>query len=126
VILNKKQDYKGEKMQVEQVRDGKFNYFILSDEPGLVEIINKTYLVDLTLENCENLKRYCTKLHYSQNIPVDYNKVILEAVDEYLKKRITGKDLKEFEKMQAEEKQAKEKTREKELPKFDWDLANKK
>ncbi len=120
------QEYKEGKMQVEQVRDGKFNYFILSDEPGLVEIINKTYLVDLTLENCENLKRYCTKLHYSKNVPVDYNKVILEATDEYLKKHITGKDLKEFEKMQAEEEQAKEKAKVKKEPKFDWDLDNKK
>ena len=101
-------------------------FIILNDPDNIYEPVNPAFNIDLDNCNYEDLKRYCTKLFYDKDVPVDYNKVIKIALDEYLKKHIKDKDLKEIEKMKVEEARQIEEARKKEIPKFDWDLANRK
>lgn len=101
--------------------------FIFLNDPmkGTEIIANRTYLVDLTKENSNNLYRYSTKLKYDQGIQPSYDKHIKTILGEYLDEVLTEKDKKEMEGMLAEEKRAIEQQKEKEKPKFDWDLSNK-
>jgi len=100
-------------------------FIFLNDPDDLYVELNQVFNIDLNSVNAENLKRYCTKLFYDKNVPVDYNKVIRIALAEYLKKHIKDKDLKGIEEMKAEEEEQIEKARKKDNPKFDWDLSNK-
>ena len=100
-------------------------FIILNDPDNIYENLNPAFDIDLDTCNCEDLKRYVTKLYYDQDIPVDYNKVIRQALDLYLKKHITQKDLKGIEEMKKEEASIIEEEKAKEKPKYDWDLSNK-
>ena len=101
-------------------------FIFMNDPDNMFEQLSPTFNINLTKEPAEDLMRYCTKKFYDQDIPVDWNKTIKIALDEYLNKHITDKDLKEIEKMKAEETGIIEEANKKEKPKFDWDLKNRK
>lgn len=100
-------------------------FLFLDDPENIYEDLNHVCNIDLNNINCENLKRYCTKLYYDQEIPVDYNKQIKIILENYLSNHITEKDLKEIEEIKADEVRRIEVAKKKEKPKFPWDLSNK-
>jgi len=101
-------------------------FIFLNDPDDLYVELNQVFNIDLNSVNAENLKRYSQKLFWDQEIPVDYNKVIRQALDLYLKKHITQKDLKGIEEMKKEEASIIEEAKRKEKPKFGWDKSNRK
>lgn len=101
----------------------RFNY-VFYHTTGQVKEEPKIRL-DLTKESIENLYRYSAKLFYDQNVKPDYDKVIREAVAEYLKNHFTEKEEEEFKKMKADELEEIEKENQKIKPKFDWDKGGK-
>ena len=114
-------------MDVQIINDGKFKYIFLNDPDNMYTELNPLFNITLNKVNAENLRRYVTKLYYDGKISnIDYNKQIKIILEEYLKNNITEKDLKEIEKMKAGEAKQIERARKKEIPKFDWDLANRK
>jgi len=103
--------------------------FIFINDPDNINIyeqLNPTFNIDLKSENAVDLVRYVTKQFYDQDVKVDYSKQIKLALEFYLKKHITDKDLKEIEKMKAEEAGIIEEANKEKKPTFDWDLKNRK
>ena len=101
--------------------------FIFLDSPmKQIKVVNKPCRIDLTKENTQNLARYATKLKYDKGIQPNYDNHIQNIVGEYLEETLTPKDIKEMEKMIAEEKRAIEQAKEKEKPRFSWDLSKNK
>lgn len=110
-------------------RDFRPGEFIFLNDPEISrinEVVNPTFYINLEEYPAEDLLRYCTKLFYSKNIPVDFNKQIKLALAFYFKNHIGEVELKEIEDMKKEEAKKIEEAHKKELPKFDWDLSNKK
>jgi len=101
------------------------SFIILNNPDNPYEKLDTMFNIDLTNCSAEDLKRYCTKLFYDQDIPVDYNKVIRQALAWYLQHHITDNDLKEIENIKAEELAEIERSKQKAKPVFDWDLSNK-
>jgi hypothetical protein len=103
------------------------SYIIMRNPgPGTSEVTNPTFLIDLTRANAQDLIRYVTKLNYEDDIRVDYDKVIKQATDIYIKKVMGGKERKEFAEIKEREIEQINKKEEKEKPKFPWDKSNKK
>lgn len=101
-------------------------FIFLNNPMKKTEVLSKTYQINLTTENRENLYRYSTKLKYDKGVPPNYDKHIKTIVGDYLDDKLKPKDLKEMEKMIAEEKKAIEQAKEKEKPRFSWDLSKNK
>lgn len=115
-------------MEVNKIQEGKHTIFIFSRNPDSIapEIVNPTFNIELEEYPAEDLLRYCTKLFYDKDIPVDYNKVLKIALEKYLNDVIGGKELKEIEEMKAKELKEIEARKKVEKPKFDWDSSNRK
>jgi len=110
-------------------RDFRPGEFIFLNDPEISrinEVVNPTFYIDLEEYPAEDLLRYCTKLFYDKDIPVDYNKVLKIALEKYLNDVIGGKELKEIEEMKAKELKEIEARKKVEKPKFDWDSSNRK
>jgi len=100
-------------------------FIFLNDPENIYENLNQSFNIDLNDVNCENLKRYCTKLFYEKDIPVDFNKQIKITSEKYLKKQISEEDLKDIEEIKADEARRIEEAKKKEKLRFPWDLTNK-
>ena len=61
--------------------------------------LNKSFNIELTENNMEDLRSYCIKLYHDKGIPINYNKIIKKALKSYLDKHIGEEDLKKIEKM---------------------------
>lgn len=97
-------------------------FIFLNDPDNLYIELNQVFNIDLNDVNCENLKRYCTKLFYDHEISVDYKKQIKIILEKFLGKQITEEDLKDIEEIKADETRRIEEAKRQEKPKFSWDL----
>lgn len=105
-------------------RGGRFLFLNDPEIDRMNEVINPTFYISLDEYPAEDLLRYCTKLFYDKNIPVDFNKQIRLALAFFFKRHIGEMELKEIEDIKNEEAKIIEEARKKELPRFAWDKSN--
>ena len=101
--------------------------FINNDSDDEIEAVNpnifRIFIDEYPRQDCQRL---AAKLYFDSGIAVDYNKIIRQALDFYLKNHVQEKELAEMESIKKEKAQKIEAERKAKIPKFDWDLANRK
>ena len=100
-------------------------FIFINDDSYEVINLNPTFSIFTEEYQRQDLMRYCTKLFYDQNIPVDYGKQIKLALEFYIKNHIGEKELAEIEAIKKAEFNQIEAERKAKIPKFAWDLKNK-
>ena len=101
------------------------NFIFIGDDSNEVVNLNPEFSIFTEEYPRQDLMRYCSKLFYSKNIPVDYGKQIKLALEFYLKNHIKEPELAEIESIKKEEARIIEAERKAKIPKFAWDLSKK-
>ncbi len=94
--------------------------------PGDLSNSNPRVAINLDRYPGADLERLHTYLYYENETAPDHDKTLKIALDKFLSNAISNKDADKIEELKAEEYKRAAAEKEKEKPKFEWILKNKK
>jgi len=78
------------------------NVIFNNETDSVTKEANPKFNIQIDTYQREDLAPYSKKLFYEKGIPVDYNKIIKIALDQYLKNHIKDQELKQIEQIKKE------------------------
>lgn len=95
--------------------------YIFFNDPQKTLDSKKKPEIGIQVGSIEDMNRYAKHLFYNLGQRPNYDKIVKQALSEYLDNLLTKKDLKELESMKDRELEAIEEHKQKLRPNYDWD-----